>query len=238
VTGLDLSLGFMLGLVGSVHCVQMCGPIVLAYSLPLGGDWRGRQFLAHAAYNAGRILTYSALGAVAGALGGAAAAVVPIAGMFNTAALAAGVLMILGGIWMTGLVPIPRFLQSFAVPSARWTQATARFLRSPAPASKLAMGALLGFMPCGLIYAALLKAVETGAALNGALTMAAFGVGTAGALVVTGVFSGAIGGWLRRAGTWLPAAGVILLGAFLVWRGVMNVSPQSCPVHKGMIIVR
>ena len=66
MTPVEFSLVFVLGLVGSLHCLQMCGPIVLAYSLPLD---RARAGRAHLQYNAGRILTYVALGAVAGAAG-------------------------------------------------------------------------------------------------------------------------------------------------------------------------
>jgi sulfite exporter TauE/SafE len=236
MTGVDVSLGFTLGLVGSLHCTQMCGPIVLAYSLPLGAQSRLRQVAAHAAYNAGRVLTYAMLGAIAGALGGGLTELGHIAGIFNTAAVVAGTVMVLAGIWMTGVVPTPRLIRRISsAPGASWTQTVARYLRSPSPLSKLAMGIVLGFMPCGLIYAALLKAVETGTPAAGALTMAAFGAGTAGALVATGMFSGVIARVMARAGRWLPAAGVVTLGIFLVWRGLAGVAPQvDCPFHPGM----
>ena len=64
---LELGLMFALGLVGSLHCVQMCGPIVLAFSLPLN---RPDALRANLGYNAGRILTYAFLGALAGSVGG------------------------------------------------------------------------------------------------------------------------------------------------------------------------
>jgi sulfite exporter TauE/SafE len=239
MTPLDFWLGFSLGLIGSMHCVQMCGPIVLAYSLPLGQSPRLRPLPAHLSYNTGRIVTYSALGALAGALGGgvgalggSTGALRGIAGAFNTAALVAGVLMLIAGVLMSGLLPLPASLVRLTTrPSGLWTRSVGRFLRSSTPGSKLAMGLLLGFMPCGLIYAALLKAVETGSAAGGAVTMLAFGLGTTGALLAMGVFSTTVSRWLGRAAGWLPAVAVILMGAFLVWRGVKGVGPALGHSH-------
>ena len=88
MTIIDTSVGFGLGLIGSIHCAQMCGPVVLAYSMAMGPQPPARMALAHGSYNAGRILTYSALGAVAGALGHAMCLAGKLAGIENTAAMA------------------------------------------------------------------------------------------------------------------------------------------------------
>src|ERR1039457_3343634 len=97
---LELGLVFVLGLVGSLHCVQMCGPIVLAFSLPL----EGRDALrAHLGYNAGRILTYAFLGALAGAVGGGIGMLGRLACLASGARIFAGAAMIAAGILMAGL---------------------------------------------------------------------------------------------------------------------------------------
>src|SRR5512141_1325170 len=121
--GIDIALPLGLGVVSSLHCAQMCGPIVVSYSMG------GRATAAgHFAYNAGRIATSAVLGAVA-----------------------------------------------------------------RGASSKLLLGLAMGFLPCGLLYAGLLKAASTGTALGGAASMAAFGVGTAGALLGIGLFSSVVG---------------------------------------------
>ncbi len=213
---------FALGLVSSLHCVSMCGPIVLSYSLPLGSRKFSEQILAHFSYNAGRILTYSVLGAVAGLFGGTVGFIGQLAGYENIAAIAAGVLMIFAGILMLDLVPSKR-LQKFnpLLYTSRFLKPVGSRISSTSIGNKFSLGLLLGFMPCGLIYAALLKSMATGTVFAGALTMTAFGLGTAASLLAIGIFSAAFSLKLSRWGSRLAAVSVLLLGLFLVTRGVM-----------------
>lgn len=229
VTGIEFGVMFVLGLMSSLHCVQMCGPIVLSYSVALeslqaGKTTPNRAFPLlnnHLAYHAGRILTYSALGAVAGLAGATLGLVGRLAGITHIVALVAGVLMVLVGISLFGLVPAS-LLQSrlFRVPSS-FLRRAARLLSAPGSHNRLLLGLALGFLPCGLVYAGLLKAVATGSALAGAATMAAFGLGTSGALLALGMFSSAIRTRLNRWGSQLAAVGVTLMGVLLIWRGTM-----------------
>lgn len=218
----ELAVIFGLGLVSSLHCVQMCGPIVLSYSLPLSQQAPNRQWLAHLSYNAGRILTYAALGAVAGLTGQTIGFVGSLAGAENMAALIAGGLMVIAGLLMLDLLPGANFLRFDPLrPLARLLKPLGARISSSTVASKFSLGLMLGFLPCGLIYAALFKAVAAGTALAGSLTMAAFGLGTAGSLMLLGIFSSAISFKLGRWGSHLAAISVTLLGVFLVWRGLM-----------------
>lgn len=222
MTALDFSIPFGLGLVSSLHCTQMCGPIVLAYSMPLQSNGR-RAVSAHLSYNAGRLLTYSLLGAVAGAVGQGFTSLGRLAGIESTAAIVAGAAMILAGVLMIGLVPKVALVRIGAGIPTVFSRSAGRLLRSDSPASKLTLGFLLGFLPCGLIYAALLKALDAGSAPAGALTMLGFGLGTTAALLAIGLFSSAITSRFGRYANRLAAAGVILLGAFLLWRGLTPV---------------
>jgi sulfite exporter TauE/SafE len=215
---LDFCLVFGLGVVSSVHCLQMCGPIVLAYSLPLSKG--GRRLLpAHLAYNAGRILVYMLLGAIAGALGSTAGMLGRLAGVANGARIFAGLAMLAAGIAIArsskGLVTIG------GGGMATWfSRSIGRLILAAHPAGKFGLGLILGFLPCGLVYGALLKAVDAGAAIPGALTMLAFGLGTSLALLGFGLVSGSAG---RLLGPWsnrLAAASLVLLGSFLLWRGI------------------
>ena len=227
MSAVEFSIIFGLGLVSSLHCVQMCGPVVVSFSLNLSRRTASQQAFAHLSYNVGRVITYGLLGAVAGLTGQVFDLAGRLAGIENIVAIVAGALMIVAGLLMLDLLP-HRWLQRFDP-----LRYTAQFLRplgnritSPTIGSKFVLGLMLGFLPCGLIYAALLKAMATGTALAGLLTMMAFGFGTVGALFALGVLSSAFSLKLARLnasgwGSRLTAISVALLGAVLVWRGIV-----------------
>ena len=213
---------FALGLVSSLHCAAMCGPLVLSYSLPLGARKFPEQIFAHLAYNLGRILTYSALGAIAGLLGSTVGFIGHLAGFENVAAITAGILMVIAGVLMLDLLPGGK-LQKFnpLLYTSRFLKPLGKRISSNSPAGKFSLGLLLGFMPCGLIYAALFRSMATGTWLAGALTMTAFGLGTAVSLLGIGIFSSAMSLKIARYGNRIAAISVLLLGLFLVGRGAM-----------------
>jgi sulfite exporter TauE/SafE len=189
----------LLGLAGSVtHCAGMCAGVML-----LLGRGRGVRGWGLLALHAGRLTTYTALGAVAGALGAGAAAVVGHAhhGTIHEAASGAGALPglspLAGGLALLaagaagymalallGYVPTPEILLAGVT---RWWGRTARAVSaaSPTPASapRRALGTYLsgvfwGLLPCGMVLAALLLAATSGSPEGGALTMLGFGLGT------------------------------------------------------------
>jgi len=229
MSAVELWVMFTLGLVSSLHCVQMCGPIVLFYSLGTGQTsgahppGTARHFaLGHLAYNAGRITTYTALGALAGLAGGSLRMLGHLAGASSIAAMVGGGLMVIAGLFMLGIIParILAGIQLFRLTSG-FLRRVGGLLSSPDVGKRLLLGLALGFLPCGLIFAALLRSLATGSPLWGAAAMMAFGLGTAGALIALGLFSSAIRWKLNRWGNRLAAASVIVMGIFLLWRGVM-----------------
>jgi sulfite exporter TauE/SafE len=229
----DLGVAAALGAVSSVHCAQMCGPIVLAYSMASKGARYGGA-ASHLFYNAGRIATYCLLGALAGTVGHAMGLMGRLAGMEQAAAIASGSLMVLAGLLMSGLAPRKALVQleRSGLPSL-FSRTVGKLIVSGAAGSKFALGALMGFLPCGLLYAGLLKAASTADAVAGAASMAAFGAGTSGTLLAIGLLSSAVGFRLGRWSNTAAAAGVMAVGAVLVWRGLMAPAPgMSC--HAGM----
>lgn len=203
MTAADLIAMFVLGLAGSVHCVQMCGPLVLSFDLTGSGGFAG-----HAKYHLGRLITYSALGALAGSFGH----VINLA-WASAATVAGGVAMIAAGLVVGRAVtfgPAERLVQ--ISPITRWG---GKLMRTRA---RFASGLVLGLLPCGLIYAAVLKSASTGSAASGGLEMAAFAAGTAGPLLGLGAFSAVIPARFRNQK--LAAAGIAIMGAVLIWRGV------------------
>jgi sulfite exporter TauE/SafE len=156
-----LAAAALTGLIGSPHCVGMCGGFACAAG--------GRTGLL--AWTGGRLLTYAALGAAVGALG----LVVPGPSWLSTA-LAAALLLFLA-LRLAGLGP------SSAAPPGL-VALGARLLRRPGAPARLALGMTTGLLPCGLVYAALSLPVVSGGPVAGALSMVAFGLGTAPALAL------------------------------------------------------
>jgi sulfite exporter TauE/SafE len=211
----DLPVVFGLSLVASLHCAQMCGPIVLSFSLT--DSSRGTCL----AYNAGRILTYSVLGAIAGIVGSGIASLGRLAGIEEAAALGCGVLLVIAGLIMFGALRRPELVQIAPIRGA------GKLLRRPGLAAKFGLGTLLGFLPCGLIYAALLKSMSAGTAAAGAANMFVFGLGTAVPLLALGLFSATFLRWFGKHSAPLAAAGVTLMGVALIWRGLKPI----CLMH-------
>lgn len=185
--GLPASL-FLAGLGGSaLHCVGMCGPFVLgqvtadAEGIGRGagyGEWRRLAGAALAPYHLGRLVTYAALGAVAGA----ATSLFATTEMFGW--LAALLLVLGAGVMIAQAFGLAH---GMAAPHAPLIQRLAApLVASRHPAARFSLGVVLGFLPCGLIYGALGAAAGTGSALQGALAMAAFSLGTMPALVAVG----------------------------------------------------
>jgi sulfite exporter TauE/SafE len=230
----DFYLTLAFGFVSSLHCVLMCGPIVLTYSVAANTGAAGRSLLPmHLAYNAGRTLTYMLLGAVAGLLGGARGWVGRLAGIENVAAVVAGIAMVIAGMALFGFGPATKGWRGLALPG-RFLRPVGKLISSRAPYSKFALGLVMGLLPCGLVYAALMKAMGEATALGGALTLLAFGLGTSVALVVIGLGSSAATRKLTRWGATVSAITVMAMGALLIARGAMAGPVMHCHMrHMG-----
>lgn len=180
----------LMGLLGSTHCVVMCGGVVAmtCSALPLARRGSLRSQLPYVlAYNAGRIASYAAAGAVAGVLGASLGAFGAVSQALLGLRFAAGLLMIAVGFYLAGWGGALRWAERVGEPVWRRVVPLARKLvpvRSPGQA--LALGLLWGWMPCGLVYAALAASLTSGSVLGGATTMAAFGLGTLPTLVAMG----------------------------------------------------
>lgn len=202
-----LAAALLAGLVGSTHCLGMCGGIAGALGVAAGG--RGALVVS---YSAGRIASYAAAGALAGAAGAGLAGVGPAGPalriLMGLAFVLLGLQVALG--WKL-LAPLE------AAGAKLWARLApmARALMPPRHAGQaLALGALWGWLPCGLVYGMLAAAAGSGSAGNGALVMAAFGLGTAPAMIGVAWASGRGSGLLtarrKRALGWI----LVLLGAW------------------------
>ena len=210
---------FALGLVGSLHCAVMCGPLMLAVANVSRG---GASFTSsRLVYHAGRISTYATIGLIFGAIGRTAALV----GLQRWISLLAGIAI------LAGLLLSSRFALKLPVMKlvTKLKTTFARMLRQRGFGAQFLMGAINGLLPCGLVYVAAAGAATTLSPSLGALHMAAFGVGTLPMLL--GV--SALGSKLRtitvHAQKLIPAS-VALLALLLVLRalglGIPYLSPN------------
>jgi sulfite exporter TauE/SafE len=208
---------FLAGLAGGLtHCAGMCAPFVLAQAGALADRSAGGGVLARLSgaallpYHAGRMLGYSALGAVAG---GTAGLVTQLSGLrFLLAGLLAAAALLMLAQAAKRLPPrwtarLPRLHLPLPGPGAALSRRIAPLLAAPTGLRGVALGLALSALPCGLLYAALAGAAATGSALAGAMGMAAFVLGTLPAL-----FGVALLGrlFLRRAGGGLQIAAAAL----------------------------
>jgi len=226
---LDLLAPFFVGLVGSVHCLGMCGPLIVAYSLHLRNPLEGLPtrssavhvgVLHHALFHMGRLLTYGFLGALAAGLFYMANLTLFFKELRGGLTVVGGVLMMLLGLMILKVAPLPGFVTRFT--DGRGLSGSGSlvpFLHSKQPGSKVALGLATGFLPCGLSWAMIAKAAATQNVALGFLTMIAFGLGTLPILFAAGVSASFFSLKTRLFGERIAALSVILMGLILVYKG-------------------
>ncbi len=199
----------MVGLLGGVHCLGMCGSIVgiLTTQLPKAGA----RWPFHLAYNAGRITSYALAGLVVGAIGHAGMVfrdVIPV--QFLLFGLSS-VMLIALGFYLAGIWNVVRHIER--VGSGIWKRLqplTRSLLPVTTPLRAGLLGMLWGWLPCGLVYSVLVTALASGRAESGALIMLAFGLGTLPNLLAVGLFWDRCRHWVQSPKVRL-AAGLLVL---------------------------
>lgn len=207
---------FLVGLLGSVHCAGMCGGIVGALSMAPAMRIHARPahpaFVNVLAYNAGRIASYMAAGALAGALAGGAQALTRLPALQAGAYWLANLMLAALGLYlMDAWRGLARLEQGGQLVWRRVQPLLRRVGPLDGPGRMLAAGALWGWLPCGMVYSVLVTAMLSGSALSGALVMLAFGLGTLPMLLGLGVLGARLRALLRRRGVRI-ASGVLVLG--------------------------
>lgn len=184
---------FIIGLVGSLHCAGMCGGIVSM--LHAGQKIAARRnlrsaWIASMAFNGGRIMSYAIAGALAATVG---VSVVGIAGHevgHTIMQMLGGLFMIALGLYLTGWWNGLAVVEKLGLKVWKKLSPMARgILPITSHIGALKAGALWGWLPCGLVYSALILVMSTGDPLTGAAAMIAFGLGTLPMLAVIGIAS-------------------------------------------------
>lgn len=212
MSGESLWLVAVTGLLSAPHCIGMCGGIVMNFAW----NAKGSALAAVLAYNAGRVLTYTAMGAAMGAAGSFLELTGSWAGLQGLASMLGGLLILLWAFRRVAL-PLERISPARIPIVRRWME---RLRGSGAIRAVLASGLLFGFIPCGLTYAMQINAAASGSALGGGMIMAVFGLATFPSLLAVGLFAAAIKRSIRarlvKAGQFVAA----VIGVLCMLRGL------------------
>jgi sulfite exporter TauE/SafE len=218
-------------LVTSIHCVFMCGGLVLTYAVKGTEDcpWY-RRLVPHLAYQGSKIVSYATVALVLGGLVALLGRAVDITPFRNWLMVVAGVYMVLLGIGMTGKVKALRHIQprppKFLVDalSRNRKKASADAAEGHASlATPISFGLLTGLMPCAPLIAAQASAMASGSPLNGAAAMIAFGLGTAPLMLVFGFGSSLLSRQFQSKLQIVAALAVVIFGLVIFNRGLMVV---------------
>ena len=180
LTRFDVLSMAVLGLLGMGHCLGMCGPLVIAFPGRLG------TLAAQLWYHIGRIGAYTLVGAVLGVIGGAIGRLSVLAHVQVGLGAVAAVFLLLFGLARIGLVREPALLRLANPAVLGGGNVVGRLLGSRRALSMLPLGFVMGFLPCGLSYAAFARALPSGGLFDGAVLLAAFGAGTLPGLLILG----------------------------------------------------
>lgn len=223
---LGYALTFIAGIAGSFHCIGMCGGFACALRGAARGSagWLPQQIL----YNCGRVTTYTFLGALAGAAGRSLHGELDLAQ--RSLSVFAGLLMVMMALQLSGFLSRRRGTSGFVAIS--FTTGLGGLVRAPHTIGPLALGVVNGFLPCPLVYAFALQAAAAGGPAPGALTMAAFGLGTFPAMFLMAGLGGFIDGVWRRRGVRFAALFILLLGIGTTVRGLLPIEALHGQLHS------
>jgi sulfite exporter TauE/SafE len=232
---MDFFLMLAFGLVSSLHCVTMCGPLIAVASAPLQtGSQEDRGGLRslmvwQISYQLGRGFTYITLGVVLGFAGRMLSTLFPaqlFGGVIQIAVAALFIGLALFAVLRGRTVTAPKGGSGFG-------RLVRKFVTSGRASGMLVLGFLTGFLPCGVLYAAFARALAADSPTEGGLLMLAFWLGSAPLLVVVGLASGSLLRAFGRFANVLVAIAMLVTGAWLGWKGINNLTSDSpMPSHR------
>lgn len=215
----------ILGILGSFHCIGMCGPI--AFMLPVSRDNQIKKFFQIFLYHFGRLLAYGIIGLAFGLIGKS----LNLFGFQQQLSIAIGALMIL-----VIMLPVRQFQKyNFSQPLYRLIgkvkSSLGAALKKKTPDTFFTIGFLNGFLPCGLVYMAVFGSIAAGSLLWGSLYMLLFGLGTIPLMTTAVYFSSLLGGTMRKKVQKLIPALVVIIGLLFIIRGLGLDIPYLSPAE-------
>jgi len=219
----------MTGIVGSLHCIGMCGPIAIA--LPLGNKGILSRISGGLAYNIGRILTYGILGALFGLLGQG----IEMAGLQQWASILLGIAMILSVIAPAVFRGKVKFEQFFFGYAGKMISSFRKLFTISSIPSLFLIGLLNGLLPCGLVYIAIAGAINTNNVISGILYMIIFGIGTIPIMLAIPLLGNMVGNTFRKKYSKVLSGFIVLLGIVFILRGLSLGIPYISPGEKMLV---
>lgn len=221
---MEIVSGLFMGLIGSLHCLGMCGPIAIA--IPSRKDHKLSIFIDSIIYNIGRTITYVVLGAMIGLLGTA----ISLAGYQEIISVIAGVLLLMIVViprkWETAIAEISIFKNA-----SEWLKGAFRkVFQVKSISSLLLIGILNGLLPCGLVYTALIASVAYGSVLGAMTFMLFFGLGTLPMLAVVFNVKTMLSLGIRKKINKMIPVGIAIVAVILILRGLSLGIPYISPV--------
>lgn len=215
--------GFMIGILGSLHCVGMCGPLAMA--LPISQKKGINKIFGAILYNLGRAITYATMGLVLGFLGVGA----KIYGLQQWTSIVLGIIMILS-VALSSVFSMKAWVQKLSFKNAGFIQrGISKRLKDAKPTTLFIIGILNGLLPCGLVYIAISGALVSPSLTNSVLFMFLFGLGTLPMMFTIVYFSNLIKGRILNKIQKLIPIFIIVLGLLFIVRGLNLGIPYLSP---------
>ncbi|MFK8068941.1 MAG: sulfite exporter TauE/SafE family protein [Gammaproteobacteria bacterium] len=193
---------FTLGLFSSFHCIGMCGGVISALTFGLDQKIRDNKVSLAVylfAYNFGRLLSYAIAGLITGYIGATLVGIIGIDAAHNVTKFFSAIMIILIGLYIAGCFPQLSKLESLGAKLWKKIQPLGqRFIPVKSPLHAICFGMIWGWLPCGLVYTALLLAALSGDVINASLGMLTFGLGTLPAVIGAGIISDKLSNTLRK----------------------------------------
>ena len=216
---------FMIGLVGSLHCIGMCGPIALA--IPYQASTKIKTLVNILLYNSGRIITYGLIGVLPAIFGLA----LSLAGMQKNMSIVLGAILIIAAVFS-----IPLDQRTNAIPGINkiypWAATKMKsFISKKSKSAFFITGLLNGFLPCGMVYMAVMGAITQTSMTNAFFYMLLFGLGTVPLMLIMGVSGQFINlTWRRKLQSVIPVF-MIGIGILMIMRGItIDLPPRLEPL--------
>jgi uncharacterized protein len=219
----------IMGIIGNLHCLGMCGPIALM--IPVKKNNKLGRLISILLYNFGRLFTYSFLGALFGSFGHG----IKLAGFQQQLSIVIGSILIIA-------IMFPKFIRIINHGNSFINKSYIKFknkfsyqLKKKTYSSIFAIGLLNGLLPCGLIYLALTGAIITGSWYSGILYMFYFGIGTLPIMILLPYFNQIIAGKFKKKMSRILPYAMILFGVLMILRGsnlgIPYISPKINTVN-------
>lgn len=222
----------IVGVIGATHCIGMCGGI--AGLLAIGGkDLNTFGKIGRAlTFNLGRIASYVTAGAIAGLVGSTLISALPVELALTVAATISAVFALLMALYILGWDRVLFRIERFAGKWWRYLQPLSqKYLPARNPSHALLLGAIWGWLPCGLVYSMLAWALASGSAITGASLMLGFGLGTLPSLLTLGIAGSWIAQWRKLASVRYIAGSVLIVLAIITLTHGFSMGPVSTYPH-------